>query len=164
MHICVSDYKVLERRLLMKIEIDGVVYEGTPDELQAFFPHLKDRALPKPNFQPPNQGVNVKEVIYQVLHRRNIPNGQRDLYRALYHVGKNGLSYSALAEAMGRTEQEIAGVLGALGRRVNNTAGAAGDEGINLLLHIERAGDSWHYWMRDELRQILEEEGFDWLR
>jgi len=150
----------------MRIEVEGVVYEGTPEELREFFPNLAGRILPEVATDPTraDSTLNIKKVIREVLHRLPVPRGQQELYKALYHSGDKGLSYSQIAEVMNRTEQEIAGVLGALGRRVNGTPGVSGDEGIGLLFIIERVGDEWHYRMKPELRQVLEEEGFDWLQ
>lgn len=148
----------------MKIEIDGVIYEGSPDELREFFPDLAKTRLPdvRQTQRVANQSASVKEFMRRVLRRLPIPDGQIALYQALYHA-PSGLSYSALAESMQRAENELAGVLGALGRRVNNTEGSTGDLGITVLFDIERDSERWHYQMKDDLRRVLEEENFDWL-
>lgn len=60
-------------------------------------------------------------------------------------------------------DEVIAGVVGVLGRRVNSTEGSTGGLTIEVLFHMDRLEDSWHYRIREELHQVLEEEGFDWL-
>lgn len=73
---------------------------------------------------------------------------------------------------MGRSEEQIAGVLGALGTRINHTFKELGykDErpGIELVLEVERPDytegrHEWQYRMRDEFRHILEEKEYHWL-
>ena len=83
-------------------------------------------------------------------------------------IAKTVLDFGALAAATGRTTEELSGVLGGLGRRVNATSGIetlAEAPGVNLLFeHREGAppGGGWGWAMRPELRQALEDLGLPW--
>ncbi|MFC1976568.1 TIGR02391 family protein [Chloroflexota bacterium] len=94
-----------------------------------------------------------------MLTRRYIRPGQLALYKALYKAGDEGLSSPELAEAVGRTRQQLAGSLGALGRRIQNTPGLDNGRGIGIVFEItlDKNGD-YHYQMRPILRQALEIE------
>jgi len=64
-----------------------------------------------------------------------------------------------LAAATGRSRSELAGVLGALGRRINGTEGLKGKGGIEAVLEVSMTDDGdWHYQMRAILREALEAE------
>jgi hypothetical protein len=94
-----------------------------------------------------------------------VPPGQQALYRALYRAGEAGLGSADLAAAIRRTEPELAGVLGALGRRINRTPGIHRDNppGVELLFEIAQKDGQWHYRMRDTLRAVLEAQYPAWL-
>jgi len=98
------------------------------------------------------------EVIRDVIRRRPVPSGQRELYEALSRAGDRGLLKPELAETMGRRDKQIDGVLGALGKRIFGTKGT-GDRGILLFLDIRSAEGTWNYRLRPEVREILKEEG-----
>ena len=93
-----------------------------------------------------------------MLTRRRISKGQLELYKALYDTSQ-GLSMPELVETLNRSRSQIAGVLGALGRRIHNTPGLGGKGGLVTVLDISEAkGGEWHYRMRSHLRQALELE------
>jgi len=102
-----------------------------------------------------------EQVFLRVLQRLTVPAGQIALYKALYQAGDKGLPAARLAATMGRTEQELSGVLGALGRRINRTEGIniTNPPGITLFFDISRIEDEWHYRMVPLLRTVLEQEG-----
>ena len=94
-----------------------------------------------------------------MLKRKSVPKGQQALYKVLYQAGKQGLSGDELAAAIGRTRSQLAGVLGALGRRINGTKGLEGKGGIEVILDVSMTPDgSWRYRMRPILREALEAE------
>lgn len=106
--------------------------------------------------------------IKEVFTRRAVPRGQQQLFTALYDAGEGGLTNDELVQIMGRRDrQDLVGVLGALGRRVNNTEGygRATKPGIGMLLFIEPdSGNQWRYSLRPETRAALEELNPSWLQ
>jgi hypothetical protein len=101
--------------------------------------------------------VSVDHV-RRMLARRRIPKGQLVLYETLY-AARDGLSMTELAERMNKSREQLAGVLGALGRRINATEGLEGKGGIVVVLDISEGDEGeWHYQMRSILRHALELE------
>lgn len=105
--------------------------------------------------------VPAKRLIRRVLNRHRIPPAQRALYRALYEADDAGLDFATLAATIGRSTEELSGVLGGLGRRVNATPGIETlpeAPGVNLLfVHKESAppNGTWGWAMSEELRAVL---------
>ncbi len=104
------------------------------------------------------EGKGRDDIIRDVIRRRPVPPGQRQLYEALHEAGDQGLLKPELAEAMERTERELTGVLGALGKRIFGTKGT-GEQGILLFLEISAANGTWRYRLRPEVRAVLKAEG-----
>jgi hypothetical protein len=149
------------------MEVSKIIFKGTPEEFPSvaqLFANLGSdggsAAQPADGSPEQPNGSNA-EVIRRVLTRMQIPNGQIALYKALANADDGRLSASALAAAMGRTEQELSGVLGALGRRINGTEGVdqTTHPGIGLFLGYTRENGEWHYRLRPEVRDVLEREG-----
>jgi hypothetical protein len=120
---------------------------------------------------PSNASIHPSSKVIKVLIERqpSIPKGQIELYKFLYLALPEGLSLSDLAQKMDRTEQQIYGVLGALGRRVNNTDGIKGNPGVNYVLEFVKNINSgedqtWGWKMRPELRKVLEAEKYSWAK
>jgi hypothetical protein len=111
-----------------------------------------------------------RAVIRRVIERHPaLPSGQKDLYQALFRAGNTGASISQLAAEMGRTESQIYGVLGALGRRINNTQGIEGTPGIGYVFGYIREVESesypgWGWKMRPELRDVLRSGNYAWAK
>ncbi len=104
------------------------------------------------------EGKGRDGIIRDVIRRRPVPSGQRELYEVLDKAGDSGLLKLELAEAMSRTEREFTGVLGALGKRIFGTKGT-GEQGISLFLEISAADNTWRYRLRPEVRTVLKAEG-----
>ncbi len=98
---------------------------------------------------------SLVEDIKRVLTRIRIPRGQKQLYKALYDASEKGLSATDLASQMNR-KGDLPGILGALGGRINYTPGIEGKPGVELLFNMEQREGVWHYTMKPELRQTLE--------
>jgi hypothetical protein len=110
--------------------------------------------------EPRRRGEATVRDVRRMLTRIRIPDGQRALYEVLYGAGDQGLSRSDLAAALNRSKSELAGVLGALGHRINRTEGLEGKGGIEAVLEACTLEDGdWHYRMRPVLREALEAEG-----
>jgi hypothetical protein len=107
--------------------------------------------------EPP--GLVTVDDIQRMLTRRPIPNGQKAFYRALYDAGDRGLSGSELAAIMKRSRYQVAGVLGALGHRINGTEGLEDKGGVKVIVSISQLDDGDQlYQMRPVLREALEAE------
>lgn len=156
----------------------GYVIELTAEEAEELFPglmrgvrrQLAGLSDPSGSFRNAAAGEPLSEgrLIRRVLKRHRIPPTQRAVYKALYEAGDEGLDFTALAVATGRTSEELSGVLGGLGRRVNATSGIETlpePPGINLLFEYKESappGGSWGWAMRPALREVLEEIGLPW--
>lgn len=107
----------------------------------------------------PKKEISLAAVRH-LLTRIRVPNGQIALYKALYDAGETGLTNTELVEIIGKTRQGLAGVLGALGNRINKTPGFESQGNINAVFDITPAsyGD-YRYKMRPILKEALEIEG-----
>ncbi len=148
----------------------GYVIELTTDEAEALFPELvRDvrRQLSGPGHHD-ERDHSPQRLMRRVLRRHRIPPAQRALYRALYDAGDEGLDFTSLAAAIGRSAEELSGVLGGLGRRINATPGVGAlpePPGVTLLFEQKPSappGGGWGWAMRPELRAALEEMGLPW--
>lgn len=132
-----------------------------PESTARLFPRLIDSLLQLlSELEPRRRGEATVRDVRRMLTRIRIPDGQRALYEVLYEAGDQGLSRSDLAAALNRSKSELAGVLGALGHRINRTEGLEGKGGIEAVLDVSTLEDGdWHYRMRPVLREALEAEG-----
>ena len=151
----------------------GYVIELSADEAEALFPGLirgvRRQLTELGEHQPAtDEPLSEARLVRRVLRRHRIPPTQRAVYRALYEAGDDGLDFTALAATTGRSTEELSGVLGGLGRRVNATPGIdtlPEPPGVNLLFEYkEKAppGGTWGWAMRPALRQALEDLGLPW--
>lgn len=125
-------------------------------------------ALSQPEASVGEGGKRPTPEDYQrLLTRRRVPRGQRQLYKALYDAGDAGLTHAELAEVMGRRDVlAIRGVLGALGKRVNQTPGFGQREqpGSGMALSWEELVDGqWRLRLLPAMRTALETLDPDWL-
>ena len=108
----------------------GYVIELSADEAEALFPGLirgvRRQLTELGEHQPAtDEPLSEARLVRRVLRRHRIPPTQRAVYRALYEAGDDGLDFTALAATTGRSTEELSGVLGGLGRRVNGFVGRA---------------------------------------
>lgn len=153
----------------------GYVIELSAEEAETLFPGLVRgvrRQLAGLMDHVPAGGEEAPaedRLVRRVLRRHRIPPTQRAVYKALYEAGEDGLDFAALAAATGRTTEELSGVLGGLGRRVNATPGVETlpeMPGVNLLFEYKETappGGGWGWAMRPALRQALEDLGLPWV-
>lgn len=115
----------------------------------------------RPGDVPHLSAVDDRVLIHRVLTRLPLPEGPRLLIRALWDAGEAGLSFAELATAASRTKRQLAGVTGALGKRITGTEGVAAAHpgvGIGLLFGIWREHGEWWYRLRPTFRQALAED------
>lgn len=98
-------------------------FEGTPEEFKVVAHLFGDSPLPDKNGSSDENmrevpDIEPQEAIRCMLTRLSSSDGQIAVYKALAN-GK--LEYNEFLKRTGRVAGVMAGVLGALGRRVNNT-------------------------------------------
>jgi hypothetical protein len=147
----------------------GYIIELTAEEAEALFPELvRDVRRQLGGAGDGGHELTPQRLVRRVLRRHRIPPTQRALYRALYEAGDDGLDFVSLAAAVGRSVEEMSGVLGGLGRRVNATPGVgtlAEPPGVGLLFEQKPSAPpagGWGWAMRPETRVALEEMGLPW--
>lgn len=150
---------------------NGTIIELTPEEAEALFPDLIGETrrqlagLAGDGPRPAGEPLTTPRLIRRVLRRHHVPPGQRALYRALHDAGDDGLAFAALAAAAGRSPEELSGVLGGLGRRINATRGIETlpePPGVSLFFEQKASAPpdgGWGWAMRPELRAALDELG-----
>lgn len=145
---------------LSKLEFVGTAEELAAVEHLFVSGHTEDIELVQEHngSSSDGEGKGRDAIIRDVIRRRRVPEGQRQLYKALDKAGDQGLLKPKLAEAMGRTDKQLDGVLGALGKRIFGTKGTDG-KGILLFLEISWADGTWNYRLRPEVREVLKAEG-----
>lgn len=112
----------------------------------------------------------TKEIRRRIIER-NPPTqqSQKDLYKALFNASDKGLTLSQMATVIGITKEQVYGVLGALGRRINTTHGIEGKPGILLLFEIKRYDtnenrENWGWALRPEVRSYFASSNYGWLK
>lgn len=156
---------------------DGYIIEVSKDELDTIAPDLTksiQNAMESLqhislNSETENtSNIDKHQLIRDIIERQpKLPNGQKALYNALFSAAEDGLDYSTLAARMERTEKQLSGILGALGRRVNNTKGIEGEPGILFFLTYKNSAPpngKWGWAMSPELKQVLENGNYSWLK
>lgn len=137
-------------------------FEGTPEEFRAVA-YLFDSSSTQPQEAPiakdSTPTVDPVDAVRAMLTRIPISNGQKAVYKAL---AGGRLAQAELFEQTGRPSQVMAGVLGALGRRINNTpeihqAGLPGD--TSAMFNWEKEAGVWYISLQPYALEALEEEG-----
>jgi len=141
-------------------EIEAEVDEDTTEDgvVPGFGPNGSDG-----NGQAPQ---DLSQFVRAVLQRRGVPQGQKDLYKALAKAGDQGVPRDELPVRLGWTPYELSGVLGALGKRIHGTEGSEAvakalglGPDITLFIDIRNLGGRSYWRLREEVRQVLSEEG-----
>ena len=109
------------------------------------------------------------EAVKRVLERSpQLSPRLQTLFQILYQKGDQGLAYEELVAMMRLTMRQVNGVLGALGRRINNTTGVEGNPGIPYLFEIvyviDGDPDTWGWRMRKELKKVIKNGNYSWAK
>ncbi len=142
------------------MKVERLSFTGTAEEFQHVAHLFAAQAEEGHELSAGESGDVAVAFVRRLLTRRRVPHGQLALFRALYAAGDEGLSKAKLASAMNRSEDELHGVMGALGRRINRTAGIEQvhpQGGTSTLLELRPVDGEDRYVMRPALRQVLEE-------
>lgn len=80
------------------------------------------------------------------------------MLKALYNTDGGSVSYADLATDIRWDDQEsLRGVLGAFGRRINETDAISADPGIEAFVEKRRTDGSLQYRLRSEARRAIED-------
>jgi len=104
--------------------------------------------------------VMQSSVLTRVLCRTDLMRGQITLLKLLYErdepIGREELAEKLRGEIHQNPEQSLTGVLGAFGKRVNETENISGGPGTGAFIKRERIGGETHYSLRPEAREAIE--------
>jgi hypothetical protein len=102
--------------------------------------------------------ITIDDIRF-MLRRKPIRSNHLALFKLLSKAGSSGIEARKLAEAMKLTQQQLSGVLGSLGSRINHTEGLEDKGAILLVFDItENNSGEWLYTIRPILQKALEEE------
>ncbi|MCC7448164.1 MAG: hypothetical protein IT324_12165 [Anaerolineae bacterium] len=103
---------------------------------------------------------NVKlEDVRHMLRRRPIPEAQSIFYQTVYKAGDKGATLADIAAQLNMSKTQVAGVLGALGVRINGTNGLENKGGLQIIVDISRLNSGEYlYRLKPILRKALELE------
>ncbi|MBA3651644.1 MAG: hypothetical protein H0W66_09250 [Chthoniobacterales bacterium] len=109
----------------MRAKIGSVEIEGTPDEISALLRSLPLGTLdaPKANLLTSNGKYVSEEIAFRVLKRRPLSKEQRILLSLLVQNFPNWTNAKDLQKATKYRPSQLAGLLGAFGKRVGATEG-----------------------------------------
>jgi hypothetical protein len=140
----------------------SLIFEMSKQEFEKQFKTLYQQIFEE--LSDNNSGEDMLFGLFKlVLERRPLGENPEKLIRKLY-LSKNRVSMPELAKELNLTSQQISGVLGALGRRINNTQGIDTENGIGFLFDIRNDKGIWHYTLTDEFRKFLDDSNYDWLK
>lgn len=136
------------------MKLNRLSFEGSPEEFSAVG-HLFGDAEPK-------QAVPVEveaggdpltvAAVDKAFNRRPLSDAQKALLRVLYENSEEGILLPDIAKGIGLSAQQVAGVRGALGRRVANTEGWP--EGTDFCTW-EWEVSTWRYWPRPAVVEAI---------
>ncbi len=156
------------------MKVTTVTFEGTPDEYREYL--AATAAVAKDSMavgdmagrseassEPPS--IDLQEFMHRALNRMPLPDMQVALFNALHDADGQQLTKSEIEARIGRTPQELSGVLGALGRRIRGTPGFAQvtqrmgvTAPIEVFLEVRQVNGRLCYALRPELRRLLERD------
>lgn len=134
------------------------VIEGTPEELKAIVPSLFTDDIIVNKESGNETIIHPKDAYRALLTRRGTDQGQLDMYSVL---SKGELEYNEYLKQMDRSPQQIAGVHGAFGKRVNGTkeiheAGLPGN--MSAVVQIRKEKGKVYISLKPEFVEVLIEE------
>lgn len=140
------------------MKLESMRFEGTPEEFKAVA-HLFEDPTSKEEGKKLEEVTEMekKDAIRTMITRRKLPNGQRELYLALMD---GPLEYDELLAKTSRSPEQMRGLIGALGKRVNATgevheAGLVGDSTLVLNTYLESGKK--YIGLTDEVLEVLKE-------
>jgi hypothetical protein len=99
-------------------------------------------------------------VLTRVLCRTDLMRGQISLLKVLYErdepIGREELAEKLRGEIHQNPEQSLTGVLGAFGKRINETEDVPGNPGTGAFIKREWIDGETHYSLRPEAREAIQ--------
>lgn len=121
------------------MQIHKITFEGTAEEFEAVRPLFAGSPISvsavdrlREAHDPLSEDVSAADgdisqltegVLREALTRRPLSQSQKNAIQAILAAGDEGIVSSDLAQAMELNRSQVAGVMGALGRRIANTRG-----------------------------------------
>lgn len=137
-----------------------IQFEGTPDEFSTIEHLFRNPSIPNHDdssdvTKDSPSSIEPKEAIRCMLTRRPVSKGQQAVFTAL---AEGKLEYEELLRRTGISSGSMAGVMGALGRRISNTSEIrqAGLKG-NTTAIMEY--DKGYLSLTKDALEVLREEG-----
>jgi hypothetical protein len=109
----------------MKATMNGVEIEGTPEEVAALLRSMAPSGVGQSSDSHPTVPVNqlTEDVAFRALKRRPLSDEQATLLSLLRRNHPNWTSAKDLQKATKYNPNQLAGLLGAFGKRVASTEG-----------------------------------------
>jgi hypothetical protein len=105
------------------------------------------------------KGEITTQIALRVLRRRPLSLSMRKVLKTLVSAPPGGLTTSEIAEAVGISRPELAGVFGAFGRRAANTEGWP--VRVDFLEYSRDSDDArWRYWLPPAFYEVLNSGAF----
>ena len=142
----------------MKAKIGTVEVEGTPQEISQLFWSMGLQNFGKPAGAASNGGDRSfvsQDVAFRMLKRRPLSDGQRAVFALLRKNHPDWTSAAELQRAAKYNPNQLAGLLGALGKRVSSTDGY---ESGSVLLDYrwDYDDDCYYYRLPDDVKAAVE--------
>ena len=142
--------------------------EGTPDEILSVMPHLKSTGAvltttpeekPVSEVTPTNAEKTYIDtrVARKVLTRRELKPQQAAVLKLLYKAHPKMVLATEIQKAINYTPAQLAGLMGAFGRRMSHTEGYIGGDWF-FITEWSKTGHCWEYGLPESVRQALEIE------
>jgi hypothetical protein len=145
----------------MKAKIGAVEVEGTPQEISQLLwsmgVHDVSKLTAKSTAAEEKRFVS-QDVAFRMLKRRPLSDSQRALFSMLRANHPNWTSAKALQKTTKYNPNQLAGLLGALGKRVSSTDGYVGGS-VLLDYRWDYDDDCYQYRLPDDVKAAVERAG-----
>lgn len=146
----------------MKAKIGSIEVEGTPQELSQLFWSMgiqdirKAAATSVPEVD--GKGVMSEDVAFRMLKRRSLSDSQRAIFSLLRKRHPAWTSAKELQKAANYSANQLAGLLGALGKRASATEGYVPGSAL-LEYRWDYDDDCYYYRLPEEVKSAVVRAG-----
>jgi hypothetical protein len=146
----------------MKAKIGSVEVEGTPQEISQLLWSMGVHEVAELRAKTPraggDKGTVSQDVAFRMLKRRPLSETQKALFSLLRANHPEWTSAKALQKATKYRPNQLAGLLGALGKRVSSTEGYVPGS-ILLDYRWDYDDDCYYYRLPDDVKAAVERAG-----